>query len=96
MDHVRKKACPVSLCMPDLEHLEGIAMFLRPARQPAPARATQPAASPAGTPVVHVAPPGRPAPRGRAGAGRAGADGGEKFFAGQAGAHCIFARVVIK
>ena len=31
MDPVRKKACPVSLCMPDLEHLERIAMFLRPA-----------------------------------------------------------------
>ena len=75
MNSVRKKACPVSLCMPDLEHLERIAMFL----PPAPARATQPAASPAGTPVVHVA---SPAP-----AGAGGADGGEKIFAGQAGVY---------
>ena len=77
MDPVRKKACPVSLCMPDLEHLEGITMLLRPPR-PAPAGLTR------------VCPPS-PAP-----AGAGGADGGEKIFAGQAGAHCIFARVVIK
>ena len=72
MDPTRKKACPLFPRMPDLEHLERIAMFLRP-----PARATQPAASPAGTPVVHVAPPrpgpARPARAGRAGAGRTAA-----------------------
>ena len=73
MDPVRKKACPVSLCMPDLEHLERIAMFLHPPARPACLRLSRP-------------------PAGRAG----GAGGGKKFFAGQAGAHCIFARVVIK
>ena len=41
MDPVRKKACPLFPRMPDLEHLEGITMLLRP---PRPAPAARPAA----------------------------------------------------
>ena len=74
MDPVRKKDCPVSLCMPGLEHLERIAMFLRPPARPACLRLPPAPAAPARPP--------RPAP-----AGAGGADGGEKIFAGQAGVY---------